>query len=169
MLAFVDAGGQPADRGLHLRAQLGLLPSYRPEFIEIRLPNTPDTEASVWIERIESALSPDVPPNVVEGGAVGSIQFILPSISKSDLRAFAPARDAYDTASPEERLLNHSLLLEHGILLCEPSQRLAGMAGASLGGGLNWIAVPYDDLRAVVTMAPQTAAGPKILQVEGVS
>ena len=169
MLAFVDAGGQPADRGFHLRAQLGLLPSYRPEFIEIRLANTPDTEASVWIERIESALSPDVPPNVVEGGAAGSIQFVLPSISKSDLRAFAPARDAYDTASLEERLLNHSLLLEHGILLCEPSQRLAGMAGASLGGGLNWIAVLYDDLRAVVTVAPQTAAGSKMLQVEGVS
>ncbi len=169
MLAFVEGGGQPTDRGLHLRTQLGLLPSYRPEFIEIRLPNAPDTDALGWVQKIESALAPDVPPNVVEGGAAGSVQFILPSISKSDLRAFAPSRDAYDTASPEDRLLNHSLLLEHGILLCEPSQRLAGMAGASLGGGLNWIAVPYDALRAVVTAAPQSAAGSRMLQVEGVS
>jgi hypothetical protein len=43
------------------------------------------------------------------------------------------------------------------------------MAGASLGGGLNWIAVPYDALRAVVTAAPQSAAGSRMLQVEGVS
>jgi hypothetical protein len=169
MLVFADAAGQPADLGLRLRAQLGLLPSYRPEFIEIRLPNTPDSEALGWVDRIDSALSPDVPLNVAEDGAAGSVQFILPSISKTDLRGFAPSRDAYDAASPEARLLNHALLLEHGILLCEPSQRLAGMAGASLGGGSNWIAVPYDDLRAVVTVAQPNAPGARVRQVEGVS
>jgi hypothetical protein len=168
MLAFADAAAPPADRGLRLRAQLGLLPSYRPEFIEIRLPNAPDGDALGWVDRIERALGPDVPPNVVEGGAAGSVQFILPSISKSELQAFAPSRDAYDAASPEARLLNHSLLLEHGILLCEPSRRLEGMAGASLGAGLNWIAVPYDALRAVVPLAPQSAAESRIMQVEGV-
>ena len=168
MLAFADAAGQPADLGLRLRAQLGLLPSYRPEFIEIRLPNTPDSDALGWVDQIERALSPDVPPNVVEGGAAGSVQFILPSISKSDLRAFAPSRDAYDLASPKARLLNHALLLEHGILLCEPSQRLDGMAGASLGGGLNWIAVRYDELRAEVTVAPHNAPGARVRKVEGV-
>ena len=32
-----------------------------------------------------------------------------------------------------QRLLHHALLLDQGIMLCEPSSRLEGMAGASLG------------------------------------
>ena len=168
MLAFADAGRESSVPGPRLREQLGLLPSYQPEFIEMRLPSAPDGDLLAWVSRIETALSPDVPPHLVEGGAEGSVQFILPSISKSDLRAFAPSRDAYDAASPEERWLNHALLLEHGILLCEPSQRLEGMAGGSIGGGSNWIAVPYDDLRATVAVAPQSSAAFKVPQVEKV-
>jgi hypothetical protein len=158
MLAFGNTNAQPADLATGLRAQLGLLPSYQPEFIEIRLPNEPDDKALGWVSRIEAALSPDVQPNVVEGGADGSIQFILPSIRKSDLRAFALSRESYDASSRQERLLNHSLLLEHGILLSEPSQQLEGMAGESIGGGLNWIAVSYNDLHGVASPAPQSVS-----------
>jgi hypothetical protein len=39
------------------------------------------------------------------------------------------------------------LLLDQGIMLCEPSTQLDGMAGASLGGGNSWIAVPLSDIR----------------------
>jgi hypothetical protein len=46
-----------------------------------------------------------------------------------------------------ERLLNHALLLEQGILLCEPSTRIEGMAGAGVGSSKNWVAVPMSELR----------------------
>ncbi len=75
------------------------------------------------------------------------MQFILPSISKADLGLFFTARDAYDAEDAKRHLLDHSLLLEQGVLLSEPSTRLEGMAGASLEGSDSWIAVPLKDLR----------------------
>ena len=39
------------------------------------------------------------------------------------------------------------MLLEQGVLLSERSDRLEGMAGASLGAGGGWVAVPFDALR----------------------
>jgi hypothetical protein len=54
---------------------------------------------------------------------------------------------AYDAEDDNQRLLNHSLLLDQGIMLCEPSTQLEGMAGASLGEGNSWIAVPLSDVR----------------------
>jgi hypothetical protein len=165
MLGFGDIAAQSPDLGSRLRAQLGLLPSYHPEFIEMRVPRGQDGDALAWAARLETALSPDVPLHVVEGAARGSVQFILPSISKTDLRAFAPARAGYDAATAEARLLNHALLLEQGVLLCEPSTRLPGMAGASLGGGSNWIAVPYDELRGELP-ASEAASAPKSRTLE---
>ena len=60
---------------------------------------------------------------------------------------FHQALAAYDADDENHRLLNHSLLLDQGIMLCEPSTQLEGMAGASLGGGNSWIAVPLSDIR----------------------
>jgi hypothetical protein len=42
---------------------------------------------------------------------------------------------------------SYSMLLEQGVLLSERSTRLEGMAGASLGAGSSWVAVPFDALR----------------------
>jgi hypothetical protein len=60
---------------------------------------------------------------------------------------FHESRAAYDSKDQDEKRLDHSLLLDQGVLLSEPSTRLAGMAGASLPGGESWIAVPLRDLR----------------------
>jgi len=95
---------------------------------------------------MQAAMTPDVPPVLVDGGGAGSVQFILPSITKMELALFEAARTAYLGSSPAERLLDHSMLLEQGVLLCEKSTRLPGMAGASLWGGESWIAVPFTDL-----------------------
>jgi hypothetical protein len=87
-----------------------------------------------------------VPPTVVEGAPPGSVQFVLPCISKASLQALTGWRQAYESQAQARKLLDHSLLLEQGILLSAPSTRIAGMAGASLWGGDAWIAVPMAGL-----------------------
>ena len=93
-----------------------------------------------------SAFTPEVPPQVVDGGR-GAAQFILPRISKTDLSLFHQSLAAYEAEDENQRLLHHALLLDQGIMLCEPSTQIEGMAGASLGGGNGWIAVPLSDIR----------------------
>lgn len=147
MLGFADTAGEPIALDPRLSGQLGIRAGYAPEFIEMRVPNAEDQGAAALASVLEKALAPDVPPQIVGGGRDGSVQFILPRLCKTDLSLFFEARDAYDAEQPEQKLLDHSLLLEQGVLLSEPSTRLEGMAGASLAGRDGWIAVPLAALR----------------------
>ena len=147
MLGFADTAGQPVAVGPDLRRQLGLLPGYAPEFIEMRVANAADTGVAALASSLEAAFAPEVPPQVVDGGREGSVQFILPRISKTDLGWFHEARAAYDAEEQDQKLLDHSLLLEQGVLLSEPSTRLEGMAGAGLWASKSWVAVPLASLR----------------------
>jgi len=141
VLGYADtAGPVGADR-----AAMGLLPGYKPEFIEARVSEVAGAEAAAMA--INAAFDPDLPAQLVDGGRAGSVQFVLPSLGKTDLGLFFKARDAYDAEPAAQRLLDHSMLLEQGVLLSEPSTRLAGMAGAGIGGSACWIAVPLDELR----------------------
>ena len=139
MLGFADLDGVSPD----LKSRLGVVPGYAPEFVEMRVSGQPGPGIA---EAMEAALGPDVPPVVVEGAPEGSVQFIMPSLAKTHLAGFAGWRSAYEAESAEEKLLDHSLLLEQGVLLSAPSTRIAGMAGASLWGGDAWVAVPLDEL-----------------------
>jgi len=141
VLGYADtAGPVGADR-----AAMGLLPGYKPEFIEARVAEVAGADAAA--AAINAAFDPDLPAQLVGGGRAGSVQFVLPSLGKTDLGLFFKARDAYDAEPAAQRLLDHSMLLEQGVLLSEPSTRLAGMAGAGIGGSACWIAVPLDELR----------------------
>ena len=146
VLGFADGAGGPIAAGPDLRRRMGLRASYAPEFIEMRAA-APGPEADASACLLAEAFSPDVPPQVVDGAREGSIQFILPRATKFDLLAFADARDAYDAEALPARVLAHSMLLEQGVLLSERSTRLEDMAGASLGSGGSWVAVPFDALR----------------------
>lgn len=141
VLGYADTAG-PVGAG---PAAMGLLPGYRPEFVEARVAEVAgaDTAAAA----INAAFDPDLPVQLVGGGRAGSVQFVLPSLSKTEFGFFFKARNAYDTEPEERRLLDHSMLLEQGVLISEPSTRLAGMAGASVGASACWIAVPLDELR----------------------
>ncbi len=141
VLGFADTA-TPIGPGL--RAQLGLLASYKPEFVEMRVADA--DAASETAAALEAALSPEVPPHVVGGGEPGIVQFILPCVSKTDLALFFHARDAYGDEPMADRMLDHALLLDQGVLLSERSTQLQDMAGASLPGGEAWVAVPYADL-----------------------
>ena len=126
-------------------AAMGLLPGCKPEFVEARVAEVADAGGAA--AAIDAAFDPDLPTQLVPGGRPGSLQFVLPSLGKTDFGLFFQARDAYDAERAEQRLLDHSMLLEQGVLLSEPSTRLAGMAGASIGSSACWIAVPFGELR----------------------
>jgi hypothetical protein len=145
MLGSVDVTEPAAMATENLPARLGLLPEYHPEFIEIRTPAA-DGAAAELAAAVQAVFRPDVPPQVVHGNRDGAAQFILPRIGKHDLALFHAARTAYQGQSPDQRRLGHALLLEQGVLLCEPSTKLDGMAGASLSDGEAWIAVPLTDV-----------------------
>lgn len=132
-----------------LRAELGLSAEYQPEFLELRTSDTiDDASAEAWANALNSAFAPEVPTHRVTGGPAGAVQYLLPRIALRDLSAFHGARAAYDAQSAARRHTLHALLLEQGLLLCEPSTQIDGMAGASLGEGSQWIAVPRNELRA---------------------
>ena len=146
LLGFGDGNSSPV--GLDVRASLGLRPGYAPEFVELRAAaGAPDGASAAWARVLDESLTPEVPTQLVNGASAGSVQFLLPRLAKTDLDAFFAARDAYDDLPARDRLRTHALLLEQGVLLCEPSSRLEGMAGASLGAGGRWVAVPLAGLR----------------------
>jgi hypothetical protein len=147
MLGFADVDGKktPIDSGLPVR--LGLLPTYKAEFIEARVVSANDAKGEKAAKKLNAEFSPVIEPELTGGGRAGSIQFILPQVSKTDLALFTDARNAYDSQTYEEKLLNHSWLLERGVMLCEPSTKIDGMAGASLSEQGSWVAVPYTALR----------------------
>jgi hypothetical protein len=153
MLGYADFAGQPITIGSDLPTQLGVKASFTPEFIEMRVPDTTDANAAAAASMLEEAFAPDVPPSTVGEGRETSIQFILPCMSKLDLALFYESRAAYEAKPSNERLLDHSLLLDQGVLLCEPSTCMAGMAGESLWGGNAWIAVPMVDLQGTMCHA----------------
>jgi len=141
VLGYADiAGPVSADP-----AAMGLLPGFKPEFVEARVAEVAGAETAA--AAINAAFDPDLPAQLVEGGRAGSVQFMLPSLGKTQFGFFYEARDAYDREPLDQRRLDHSMLLEQGVLVSEPSTRLDGMAGASIGGSECWIAVPLDELR----------------------
>lgn len=134
---------------------MGLLPGYRPEFVEARVADVADAGSAA--PAIDAAFNPDLPTQLVPGGRPGSVQFVLPTLSKTDLGLFFEARDAYDAEPADQHLLDHSMLLEQGVLLSDPSTSMAGMAGASIGSSACWIAVPLVALRGGDAPLPPSA------------
>ncbi len=159
MFAFADIDG-PIKAGKDFTTKLGLLPGYQPTFIEPR-----SLDEGKGVDAVVTAINgwkPSVPAVAVKGGKAGSVQFVMPCVAKQDLADFYTARDLYDTKSWENKLLDHSWLLDLGVMLCEPAIRFEGMAGECLWGCACWVVVPYDDIRgnraAVKEKAMATAA-----------
>ena len=161
VLGFDDASRKPNEAAPELERQLGVLSAYAPEFIELRVGEVGDA-ATAWAGALDHVFAPTAVTSVAAGGADGSIQFVLPRVGKADLSLFYDVRDAYDRLTAPERLLCHSLLLERGVMLCEPSTRIEGMAGAGLGGSGAWVAISYEQMRGPadlpVLTSPQATA-----------
>ena len=133
----------------NLQKSLGLRDTYNCEYIEIRSESNDDRHASAVADGLGSTFNPVATPSVTEtsGTVEGSVQYILPCISKIDFDQFFQARDEYDEKDWDEKLLDHSWRLDLGVLLSEPAIRFNGMAGECLWGCACWVVVPYDQLR----------------------
>ena len=156
VLGFVDAASAG---GEDLRGELGIRSSYKPEFIEIRAADPEDATIRNAAQVLGDAFSPVADPEVAAApGASGdSVQFILPCVSKTDLDLFFDSRQSYDTLDWEEKLSDHSWLVDLGVMLCEPAIRFDGMAGECLWGCACWVVVPYEEIRGPAEAAAEAA------------
>jgi hypothetical protein len=132
-----------------MASRMGIRDSYKPEFIEVRAVDPEDAKITKIASTLSKAFSSTADPGITPsaGDNPGSVQFILPCISKLDLDLFFDSRDAYDPQTWEEKLTDHAWLLDLGVLLCEPAIRFNGMAGECLWGCACWVVVPYDQIR----------------------
>lgn len=154
VLGFADTSQKPTKAAPRLSTELGVFANYAPEFMEVRVGKI-GADADAWAEALDAAFTPETTASVAAGGVEGSVQFVLPRVGKSDLKLFFEVREAYDAMTPEARMLAHALLLERGVVLCEPSTRMEGMAGAGVGGGAGWVAIPFDSMRGPLPRAPE--------------
>ncbi|MGI9304813.1 MAG: hypothetical protein ACR2RB_19230 [Gammaproteobacteria bacterium] len=157
VLGFADyKDGVSADK---LTSSLGVRASYRPEFIEVRA-----AEKNAAADRVAKTLgdtyAPTADPEVAlaPGGSTDGVQFILPCVSKTDFEMFFTSRKLYDERDWEQKLSDHSWLLDLGVLLCEPAIRFNGMAGECLWGCACWVVVPYEQIRGPAETAAAVAA-----------
>lgn len=95
--------------------------------------------------------------------AYGNI--ILAGVAKTDLIAFWDSQKNYDKLSWEDKLIEHSWLLDIGPMISEPAIRFEGMAGECIWGCACWIVVPYDQLRGDA-LPP---ANRKVIMEEGIA
>jgi len=137
-----------------LPSQLGIMAgTFNPDFFEIRVSAPEGADLGEKLSDLSSkmslSLSPILEPEVIHspGGSETYVQFVIPGAKKTNLDLFYDARLAYDQQTWDEKLLQHSWLLELGVMLSEPAIRFEGMAGECLWGCACWIVVPYSDIR----------------------
>lgn len=146
MFGFGDSDNVPDQNAL--REELGIQGDYRPEFLELRMSeDAGENFAGAWTDALDTALSPEVRVSRVTGASDKTVQYLLPRMAVSDLSVSYQAQKAYDAETPERRRAHHALLLDQGLILCEPSEMFDGMAGANFGEGKQWIAVPMHAIR----------------------
>ncbi len=148
VLGFADVDGDITASD-DMASRLGIRSSYTPEYIEVRA-NDPEDESTIRVAKsLNKAFSPSAEPAITASASANSnsVQFILPCIGKIDFDLFFDSREIYDPCNWEEKLNDHSWLLDLGVLLCEPAIRFNGMAGECLWGCACWVVVPYDQIR----------------------
>ena len=148
VLGFADIDGK-ITASEDMASRLGIRSSYTPEFIEVRAADPEDKNIVKAATSLNQAFTPSAEPAITKsvGANPSSVQFVLPCISKLDFDLFFDSREAYDPRDWEEKLTDHSWLLDLGVLLCEPAIRFNGMAGECLWGCACWVVVPYDQIR----------------------
>lgn len=126
--------------------------SFSTDFFELRaaVPESAnlDEKLADIASKMNSTFSPILEPEVIQSASdEAHIQFVIPGAKKTDLELFFEARLEYDGKMWDEKLLQHSWLLELGVMLSEPAIRFEGMAGECLWGCACWVVVPYEAIR----------------------
>ncbi len=133
--------------------------TFNPDFFEIRASTPPTAALRAQLDdlaiEMNAAFAPILEPEIARSFMEGSstahiepyVQFVIPGATKTALDIFYAARLAYDQQTWDEKLLQHSWLLELGVMLSEPAIRFEGMAGECLWGCACWVVVPYSAIR----------------------
>jgi Tubulin like len=134
--------------------------TFNPDFFEIRASTPPTAQLRSKLDDLATKmnasfapiLEPEIARSFMEGSSLASsrepyVQFVIPGATKTALDIFYEARLAYDQQTWDEKLLQHSWLLELGVMLSEPAIRFEGMAGECLWGCACWVVVPYSAIR----------------------
>lgn len=147
VFGFADSDDGPVALDADLPKRIGLLPTYRAEFIEARVTLKAQKDRKNFGKQIDRIFEPTIESEISDGDREGSVQFVLPQASKTDLKIFSQARSAYDAQNERSRMYGHSWLLEHGVVLCEPSASYEGIAGARLWGANYSTGLSYGSVR----------------------
>jgi hypothetical protein len=150
----------------HLDNFSGVSENFRTDYAEMHV----HAPREIGFEKIDAALQAKVADRFLVPGDDSTIQIanheffdhltsyadiLLPGMAKTDIDVFWKSRDAYDKLGWEEKLLEHSWLLDLGVMMSEPAIRFDGMAGECLWGCACWVVVPYDQMRGD-TLPPAT-------------
>ncbi|GLZ48883.1 hypothetical protein Acsp06_50680 [Actinomycetospora sp. NBRC 106375] len=136
----------------------GLVKGFETEYVEARLSGGSDSDLPKVASAVGSIVSSRVDPVALAvDGSDDQVSVVLPRASKTDLAAFVPARDYYDTLEWDDKLLIHSWLLDLGVMLCEPSIRFDGMGGECIWGCACWVVVPHAAIRGEDPVKPAAA------------
>lgn len=142
----------------HLDDYSGVNKDFRTDYVEMHV----HAPRELGFDRINSKLREKVTNAFLVPGDDSTIQLanheffdhltsyadiILPGMAKTDLDVFWASRDEYDKLDWEEKLMEHSWLLDLGVMMSEPAIRFDGMAGECLWGCACWVVVPYDQMR----------------------
>lgn len=84
-----------------------------------------------------------VTTTAAEDGGTEILAYV-PKLSKVELSMFEPGQDDYESLPERERVVEHSFLMELGVMLNEPSVRFEGVAGECIWGCACWVGLPMD-------------------------
>lgn len=68
----------------------------------------------------------------------------VPRLSKVELSMFERGQDDYESLPERDKVVEHSFLMELGVMLNEPSVRFEGVAGECIWGCACWVGLPMD-------------------------
>lgn len=142
----------------HLTDYSGTKPEWRTDYAEVHI----HAPREIGTDHIEANLTKKLKDDFLLGDDNGTLQIesheffdhltayaniILPGMAKTDLDVFWESREKYDALDWDAKLLEHSWLLDLGVMMSEPAIRFDGMAGECLWGCACWVVVPYDQMR----------------------
>ncbi|GAB7054674.1 MULTISPECIES: tubulin-like doman-containing protein [Paenibacillus] len=144
----------------HTEEWSGLVEGFKTDYAEVHI----HAPRYVWNESVDRKLADTMNKHLLDSDEAtlrtfhheffdhltSYLDILLPGLAKTDLRLFWESRKRYANAAREEKLLNHSWLLDLGVLLSERSSQMKDMAGERLWGDDSWVAVPYDQLQGDV-------------------
>lgn len=140
-----------ADEGSLEDGTIDLETDARSLFAEVQVNGsgvTPSDDLEEEAESVFSEYAQNVSVSTSESSSeTTEILSYVPRLSKIELTVFNRGQQAYEELSERDKVLDHSFLMELGVMLNEPSVRFEGVAGECIWGCACWVGVPMERVR----------------------